>query len=66
MNDTEDTISPLDDAIVEDGIEEEHITSAELSADAVAAFHKQLRYRMLISEEQALQVTIAWVRAGMP
>lgn len=75
MNDTDDTISSLDDAIVEDGIEENATLhellmrrAAELSAERIVAFCTHLHYTAppYITREAELQITIAWIRAGMP
>lgn len=75
MNDTENTISPLDDAIVEDGIEENATLhellmrrAAELSAERIVAFYTHLHYTApsSITRQAELEITIAWVRAGMP
>lgn len=66
MSDTYDTISLLDDAIVEDGIEEEN--PAEQAALKAIAFYEALFRYPNPSEvrNNAVELTIAWVRAGMP
>jgi hypothetical protein len=68
----EDLISPLDDAIVEDGIEDTNELRAwratEFSAERIEHFYDHLFHITPpeITKQVVIQITIAWVRAGMP
>lgn len=61
--DTEDEEVTVDDD--EDGIAERRIELAQQSADCAVAFYRQLRARLVLSEDAAMVLTVAWIRGGM-